>query len=86
LQGGLVPSWHTTVVELLGGTTTVVFAGGGGFELLMQPPRNPAATSAATAMTGLTDTFIVLSSAKRHAGHHESMLAEACPRRQRGIA
>jgi hypothetical protein len=83
LQGGLVPSWHTTVVELFGGTTTVVFAGGGGFELLMQPLSKPAAMSAAAAMTGMTDTFIVLSSAWRHAGHHAFMLAEGRPSRQR---
>jgi hypothetical protein len=51
LQGGLVPSWHTTVVllfagtitvlPLLGGTTTVVFAGGGGLLLLIQPDNSP---------------------------------------------
>jgi hypothetical protein len=56
------------VVELLGGTTTVVFAGGGGFELLIQPLSMPAAISAAAARTGVTETFIVLSLAKRHAG------------------
>jgi hypothetical protein len=82
----LVPSWHTTVVELLGGTTTVVFAGGGGLELLIQPLSNPAAMSAAAARTGVTDTFIVPSSAWRHAGHHASMLAEAGVRTQRRIS
>jgi hypothetical protein len=74
------------VVELLGGTTTVVFAGGDGFELLMQPLSNPAAMSAAAAMTGVTKTFIILSSARRHAGPHASMLAERCHSRQRGIS
>jgi len=43
LQGGLVPSWQTTVVVEFGGTTTVVFAGGGGLLLLMQPDKSPAA-------------------------------------------
>ena len=41
-QGGLVPSWHTTVVPEFCGTTTVVFAGGGGLELLMQPASSDA--------------------------------------------
>jgi hypothetical protein len=41
-QGGLVPSWHTTVVPEFCGTTTVVFAGGGGLELLMQPASRDA--------------------------------------------
>jgi hypothetical protein len=51
LQGGRVPSWHTTVVllfagtttvlPLLGGTTTVVFAGGDGLLLLIQPDNRP---------------------------------------------
>ena len=34
-QGGLLPSWQTTVVPEFGGTTTVVFCGGGGLLLLM---------------------------------------------------
>jgi len=42
LQGGLVPSWQTTVVPEFCGTTTVVFAGGGGLLLLMQPESRDA--------------------------------------------
>jgi hypothetical protein len=39
-QGGLEPSWHTTVVPELGGTTTVVFfCGGGALLLLMHAER-----------------------------------------------
>jgi Protein of unknown function (DUF2459) len=86
LQGGLVPSWHTTVVESPGGTTTVVLAGAGGLELLMQPLSNPAATSAAAAMSGVADTFIFDSSAARHAGHHTLMVAEAPRSKQRRIS
>jgi hypothetical protein len=41
LQGGLVPSWQTTVVPGDAGTTTVVFSGGGGLLLLMQPLNRP---------------------------------------------
>jgi hypothetical protein len=49
LQGGLLPSWQTTVVPLLGGTTTVVsFAGGDGLLLLMHPESTGTATSKAT--------------------------------------
>jgi len=44
LQGGRVPSWHTTVVEEFGGTTTVVLAGGGGLLLLMHPDNSDAAS------------------------------------------
>jgi hypothetical protein len=43
LQGGLLPSWQTTVVVEFAGTTTVVLAGGGGLLLLMQPHNSPAA-------------------------------------------
>jgi hypothetical protein len=42
-QGGLVPSWHTTVVPESRGTTTVVFSGGGGLLLLTQPASMQAA-------------------------------------------
>jgi hypothetical protein len=45
LQGGRVPSWHTTVVEEFGGTTTVVLAGGGGLLLLMHPDKSDAVSS-----------------------------------------
>jgi hypothetical protein len=83
LQGGFVPSWHTTTVEPPGGTTTVVFAGGGGFELLMQPLSSDAAISAPAAMTGVTDTFIVGSSALASAGHRVDMLVEPKPGIQR---
>ncbi len=41
LQGGLVPSWQTTVVPDCAGTTTVVFAGSGGLLLLIQPVNRP---------------------------------------------
>jgi hypothetical protein len=54
LQGGLVPSWQTTVVPEFCGTTTVVFfAGGGGLLLLMQPVSNDAAS------TKLAKTFML---------------------------
>ena len=53
-QGGVEPSWQTTVVDDPGGTTTVVFsAGGGGLLLLMQPD------SRANATTKLDRTFIM---------------------------
>jgi hypothetical protein len=55
LQGGLVPSWHTTVVVEFGGTTTVVLAGGLGLLLLMQPH------SIAEAITSADRIFIVSS-------------------------
>ena len=47
LQGGRLPSWHTTVVAEPGGTTTVVFAGGLGLPLLMQPHSIAEATTSA---------------------------------------
>jgi hypothetical protein len=43
LQGGCVPSEHTTVEPPLGGTTTVVFFSGGGALLLLIQPDNPLA-------------------------------------------
>jgi hypothetical protein len=46
LQGGWVPSWHTTVVPFCGTTTVVFFAGGGGLLLLTQPAMKQAATNA----------------------------------------
>jgi len=54
VQGGLVPSVHTTVVRLSGGTTTVVCdAGGAGLLLLMQPD------SAGTMMNNAATNFIM---------------------------
>lgn len=56
MQGGLVPSWHTTtVVPEFCGTTTVVFAGGEGLLLLIHPPNIDAAISM------LHRTFIIVS-------------------------
>jgi hypothetical protein len=46
-QGGLRPSWQTTVVDDPGGTITVVFAGGFGLPLLMQPHSIAEATTSA---------------------------------------
>jgi hypothetical protein len=63
LQGGFVPSWHTTVVlELSSGTTTVVVCeGAGGLLLLMHPVRT------GIRINTLAKTFIMISSDNRTA-------------------
>jgi hypothetical protein len=79
-QGGLVPSWQTTVVVLLGGTTTVVFAGAldgtttvvfaGGFGslLLMQPESSAAATKKQDAIFIKASKVHVLVPTRGHGG------------------
>jgi hypothetical protein len=86
LQGGRVPSWHTTVVEPFAGTTTVVFAGSGGLELLMQPLNMPAASSAPAARTGVIETFIIASVVPASCRPYRFMLSEALSSRQRRTA
>ena len=86
LQGGRVPSWHTTVVEPFAGTTTVVFAGSGGLELLMQPLNMPAASSAPAARTGVIETFIIASLVPAACRPYRFMLSEALSSRQRRTA
>ena len=95
-QGGLVPSWQTTVVPEFAGTTTVVFAGGGGLLLLMQPARRTAAAIMLVITFTLTsgieysmDGALWAATRRRGTGRHPDtmsrpVLREFQIRRQRG--